>query len=765
MITKIHTGTSALPSAKAVHKGIIFAGNYLNREWTRRFILGTLLQSYEPPLSDQGVKRDSEALKGVASNPNKPMSAAAVEAALLKAQKVLSNAWGIPVRPLDSISEKRIFRLLARYACGEGLLSDEALNELNAALNRIPGVLWQLDDPSNMERFLECVGYVKRGDNLRRIAYPGELHYAPQAHAMIKPYLKDSLQRDGGDPYDQIRGLSPGPAYAIDSATTSEVDDAIGIELDPDTGQEIFTVYISDATVYCPIDSQIEHLTARLLSTTTYLPENVYFMLPKPIVEAATLRKDKPCRTFNVKFQVDERTGELTKFSISLGWLQQLRRITYDQVQPLLTPDVDQGDQNLETSASLGPRAPPPWLTSSDTHALRRIYNTALVRFRARMARTAANHTASITNCLPDPLIKVDGLRVVSLTDQVVCTQDSRLAVAEMMIAANEVCSRIAQANKIPIPYRGTRLQSSEHKLALGYTEPDGVSLMPSLDPAYMYTAQLMQLTIRQLGAVTRAIYHYVPIYHAGLDTTYYTHSTSPLRRHADMLVHHQLKVWLWLESKKQKFHSSPLTSHNHSSHFHPHQFIPEYAMATLCTNISTNQEQASLLQDRTARFWTLCYVQQLLHDHRGNAGERHFVCLVGETKDVMASPEYSRFVPNASRNFAALRSREDHLEPGIEVIYDTERDLRESTSSLLRQSTPEYRYISELYLPELQLVHTLYHNSPSVLVGAVVECRVTHVQPMQGVMELEVVTVREGKDERMLETLWMSGLVSHLDS
>ncbi|CCW64560.1 unnamed protein product [Phytomonas sp. EM1] len=764
-MAKICTGTASLPFSRAAHKEILFTGNYLTRSWARRFVLGTLLQSYEPSPPDKDINHVSDLLKGVASETSaKKVSTAEIEAALLKAQRVLSNAWGIPVKPLDSVSERRIFRLLARYACGEGLLSDEALDELNAAVNRIPGVLWQLEDLSNMERLLECVGYVKRGDNLRRIAYAGELHYVPQAHGMIMPYLADVLQRDGGDQHDEIRSLCPGPAYAIDSASTSEVDDAIGVEMDPDTGKEIFTVYISDATVYCPIDSPLEKVTARLLSTTTYLPEGVFFMLPKSILEVATLREDKPCRTFNVRFQVDEQTGELTKFSISLGWLQRLRRITYDQVQQLLTDDMGQGDKGLESTASLKSHPPPAWLTSSDTRVLRRIYDVAQIRFRARMARTAANHTSSISNCLPDPLIRVDELRVVSHTDQIVCTQDARLAVAEMMIAANEVCSRIAQANKLPIPYRGTRIPSSEHELALGYTEPDGVLLMPSLDPTHTYTAEQIQLSIRQLSAVTRAIYHHVPIYHVGLDTTYYTHSTSPLRRHADMLVHHQLKVWLWSQTQEQRIHKFSSIFRNHSSRFNSHQFIPEHAMATLCMNMSIKQEQASLLQDSTTRFWTLCYIQQLLLDYHGKDGERQFMCLVGETKDVMASPEYSRFVPTAGRNFAALRSRERNPALEIEVTHGRGSDLPESVNSL-HQSTPEYRYISKLYLPELQLVHTLFHNNPSVLVGAIAECRVTRVEPTQGVVEFEVVTVREKKDERILENVWMSGLVSHLDS
>lgn len=59
-------------------------------------------------------------------------------------------------------------------------------------------------------------------------------------------------------------------------------------------------------------------------------------MLPRPIIQAATLQEQNKCRTFNIRFSVDEVTGEVVNYSVHVGWLKQLRRLTYEQVQGVL---------------------------------------------------------------------------------------------------------------------------------------------------------------------------------------------------------------------------------------------------------------------------------------------------------------------------------------------------------------------------------------------------------------------------------------------
>ncbi|KAH9601308.1 Ribonuclease II/R [Trypanosoma melophagium] len=717
-----------------------FSGNYLNAMWTRRFILGSLLQRYDPTQDDKTL---------VSSSSPKAHDSAALDKELLRLQRTLAEVWSLPVQPLDSVSEARIFRLLARYATGEGALATEALSELNGVLSCIRGAPQHVEDPRHMERLLQALQYVKPGDNLRRAAFAGELHYPPSALSYMHAHLSEDVQQDGGDPFDCIREHADGPAYAIDSATTSEVDDAIGVHTDPSTGEEYFVVYVSDATVYCPFDSPLEQVTARLLTTTTYLPEGVFFMLPKPIVEAATLREDRPCRTFNIRFQIDEATGDVKNYSVGVGWLRQLRRITYDAVQSLYDGDTD---KHTESTTSL-----PPWMTVLDKHALQRIFNVAQRRFEARQSRARERF---IDANLPEPLIKVSGTRVLSVEDQIIATKDARLAVAEMMIAANEVCSRVAQANHLPIPYRGTRQLSMDHQVAQSYTEPQGVTKVASLDPQYVYFAEAMQHAVRKLSAVTRAVYFHTPIHHAGLDTYNYTHSTSPLRRYADMLVHHQLKVWLWRDSRRSG-RAPSLPSRKKNSLAMIEQPIAEHTIATLCSMISSKQEQSSLLQDSSQRYWLLRYIEQnILTKNRAH----RFISLVGDTRGVESAPEYTRFLPSFHCN-GRSENRECHRYIDNGILVDCLTPSTVPLAGRWQQRRHEYRYVSDIYIPELQFVHVVLHSLPEVVIGAVVECEVIEVCPTQGRLILRVVKVWGGGDERRFEPLWKKAILPSLDS
>ncbi|KAG5486553.1 hypothetical protein CUR178_07920 [Leishmania enriettii] len=789
--------SSTAPRKIVSHAAAQFSGTYLDVTWMRQFILGSLLQRYDP-------------LRYAPSSSSPSSATVQLELALFESQRLLSATWKLPVRPLDSVSEARILRLLARYAAGEGILSDTALELLQRVLERLPGAPTCISDPVHMRTLLELIGYVEPGDNLHRVAYAGELQYPPQAHAFMTDLLVEDRQRDGGDAFDAIRERRAGPGYAIDSATTSEVDDAIGVCVDPATGAKYFVVYVSDATLYCPFDSPLEQVTARRLTTTTYLPEGVFFMLPKPIVEAATLREDRPCRTFNVIFQIDESSGEVKNYSIAVGWLDQLRRITYDQVQEMINKEkgweMREGDGGASIEAAgrgkdassslplLAERAgdsthpPPAWMTSADKDNLFHILRYARLRLRTRLKRQEQQRqrgagiedgrewvpaTPPMDFSLPDPLIKVKGTEVLSVTDQVISTQDARLAVAELMIAANEVCSRIAQANHISMPFRGTRALSSDHLVAHYYTEPEGVQTLRSLDTSHIFLAEAMQSSVRHLSTVTRAIYHHAPLHHAGLDTTFYTHSTSPLRRYADMLVHHQLKTWLWQQRRGGGNCGKGTAASMEAA---PQQFIPEYAMASLCAMISTKQERASLLQDNSTRFWILRYLEDLERASAdaaaaargGRSGGAHnkktYVCLVGETRRVVAAPAYSRFACSSAKMSQLLSLPLASMSTAPSTVRRP-ASLQVDAVARWRQETPEFTYVSDVYIPEVQLAHTIAHHRDDVRVGAVLECHIARVQPTQGVLELVIERVLPGGDERHYERLWMGGVVSQLDA
>lgn len=652
-----------------------FTGNYLDASWTQQFILGFVLQTY------QAV--ESKASAGSSSS----------GVSVLSLQQELSEKWNLSVKPLDAVSTNNILTLLGRYATGQGVLSLEAIELLNSVLSRLGH--GDLEDPRNVVDLLHKVGFVEPGDNIRRLVFKGDLSCSTLDEAAVVEHVDKPT-----DVFDDIRDVVDEPVYAIDSATTSEVDDAIGVHVDG-KGVEWFTVYVSDATVHCPFDSLLERATARTMTTTLYLPEQVFFMLPKPIVEAATLRDDRPCRTFNITFRIHPERGHLFDYRVHVGWVNKLRRITYDAVQQL-----------YDHSSASPMSQTPAWVTAADITKLHRILEVARLRMATRMA-SAKN---KIESNLPDPLVKVRGTKVVSVTDQVLSTKDARIAVAELMIAANEVCSRVAQAHKICIPYRGTRVLSRDHELAKAFEEPDGVAAVEAAAPApslsrtddstaapvvVSYFAQAMFRNISALSSVTRAVYFHEPIHHTGLDTVFYSHSTSPLRRYADMLLHHQLKVFIAHQCGKRV----------------EEEYIPEYQMATLCSMISTKQEAAAILQDASTRYWILRYIWMTLLDC-GRQPARLLQCLVGSTRDVSASPAYGR---------------------GCASEWPGHTQITQCAVQSKKKTCP---YVSDVYIPELQITHVLYHDRVDARVGTTLSCRVARIEPDLNLLELDIVSV-----------------------
>lgn len=559
-------------------------------------------------------------------------------------QQRLSRCWQIPVSTTSATENASFLRTLGMFAVGRGAIAPDVLDVLRQGFNQ--SALGFLDDVGThvgMRNVLQSVGHWKPGDNPFRVIAAHNIQLSDVAHAHATSHTVVHV-----DDYDPLRQQVDFPVYAIDSATTSEVDDAIGLQHDA-SGREWITVHVSDATVHCPFGSQLELHSARALKTTTYLPEGVFFMLPKPIVEAATLRSDRPCRSFDVRFRINPDTGAVEDHSVNVGWCNALRRITYDAVEQL-----------LRAKAAVPMGLSPRWLTAQDVSNFHRLFELSVIRNNARRKRGSA-----FEGSMPDPLIVVEGTDVIDVKDQVLNTINARQLVAEMMIAANEVCALVAKQHGISIPFRGSRPRSSVHEAALSFQAPRGQRSLPlSTDAASLFAQSLVESRQRLFG-VTRAMYSAAPAYHSGLDTSDYCHATSPLRRYPDMLVHHQLKCVI-AEDEKRCFQSR----------------IEEFQMAELCGNASLTQEKSAIMQLQSERYWILSYLRKLTVLDPS----RHFSCLVGETRKIDACADGPR-PPNAT-------------------------------------------FVSDVYLPEVQLLHEVLHSDPAVRAGVGLQCCIAAIDP-----------------------------------
>jgi hypothetical protein len=648
----------------------------------------------------------------------------------------LSRKWKVETRPMDGMSRDALLRLLGQFSLGERRLPLETLELLDYVFVERLGIFQgSLKDQHQMRALLDWIGYAKPSDNLHRIVASHQILLRPEA---VK-FAEEMFPGEGieVDPYDALRENTPHNVYAIDSATTSEVDDAIGIHIDPKTGLEWITVFVSDATVYCPFDSDLEKSSARALTTTTYLPEGVYFMLPEKTVKAATLREDRPCRTFEARFRLDENTGQILDYYVTVGWCHNLRRITYDATQSLYD-DKKSAERTGTPYENRILSDTPSWATVNDVAILHRIHHYARKRLEERMKQPRG-----VSANLPQPLVKVKGTSVLSVEDQILCTIDARVAVAELMIAANEVCSRVAQEIDEPIPFRGSRPLSPVHEANVEYRPPLGLLTLPSTplassssSPQQLSTAfspsnggpannsslaEAIFRDIESLRGVTRAFYSHEPVYHNGLNTANYCHSTSPLRRYADMLVHHQLK-----------------TAIGRQQDIKVQEFIPNFQMAELCQLCSDVGNRNRLMQQKSVRFWVLRHLRDNVLPKEAPGFK------LAEVQGNTAGPG----------NSALGLSTGVVLQDGgyrLKCLVGQSTDI--SSTAFIRQvqrqrgSLPRFTISSDIYIPELQLTHTVLHSNPDVRAGSVVWCKILRLDPMLDVLQLEVDRVSAAED------------------
>jgi len=596
----------------------------------------------------------------------------AIEAALFAAQKAAALRKEVRLSPLDPNLIQKYNDTFAKYTLGDGAIPRDVLEEIHNTV--APFVNGDVrTSAESCRRLLECVGYVKPGDNLFRaqVEAKGGLRQSSNAEKRAKGCANVK------DPFDPIRVIVEDPVYAIDSISTSEVDDAIGIDED---GKYV-TVYVADATAYCQIDTPLDKGTGGKLATTTYLPEGVFFMLPKELVQAATLAPDRPCRCFHAKFFFnDDGSINLEDYTVGVSLAKCVRRITYNVCQDIL---------NNPASSSPPPSAPT-WMTSTDVAKILQLDRLRIRRKEHRIREGAWRLLAPKPSLEVNPatfMIKLKAQEQISL-------QGAYNLVEEMMVAANEVCTRFAVTSDTIIPFRVTRPLSNRHTINVSTSDTleDPLSLWPPgvLERSSSETSipsnevSALSRTIADdtlaLRSVTRAYYSHQQGTHSFLNTIYYCHATSPLRRYADMLVHHQLKATLALHNN-----IPPKTS--------GYEKFQVITMKDKCAKISKLSHDSKMLQAKSLMFWSLKYIKEEVKD-----------------KTIQAIVAY---------NYVS------------------------SASPLMSYSKAPY--VARIVLGRILLCTTLYHADSTLGPGDVVDLDVLEVCPIRLVLKLKLRARVEG--------------------
>lgn len=285
---------------------------------------------------------------------------------------------------------------------------------------------------------------------------------------------------------------------AIDDADTTEIDDALAVEVHHD-GSTTVHVLIADAADFVlprsPLDDE-----ARSRGATLYHPRGRHLMLPPALSEdVASLRPGAPRLALDFAVTVDAQ-GVTTQVTITEALIEVDAHLTYDTA-----------DAALEGS---GGEMPAPLIAS-----LRELLRLAGLRrqLRSKAGAIIMDRTEIIARVSSDGDV---------LLKRIETEAPSRRLVTEMMILACSEAAAFCRDRGVPTVFR--------HQ--------------PPPDEPIEWASDLIGDPVAQqevLRKLRKAELSLAPKPHTSLGVSVYTQVTSPLRRYQDLVMHHQIKAAL----------------------------------------------------------------------------------------------------------------------------------------------------------------------------------------------------------------------------
>lgn len=326
-----------------------------------------------------------------------------------------------------------------------------------------------LDEDENLDLYRESitVGFNQEQEG-----------WAKEAGERKEAILSDSSRMD----------LTSLKAISIDSASTTEVDDALSLEPLPN-GWRV-GIHISDASAWIEAESPLDKL-AQLRGTSLYLPDLQVRMIPEVLSEDfCSLVEGEARPAFSFLLDLDEDFN-LLSHKMVLSKVVVHQRMTYEQM-----------DEILESEKSDSTWAP-------------------LLSFAEKLKEERGKRGALLVD-----FSNVD-LKVTS-EGEVVVERESRdglaqTIVSEAMILANHLGAKALHEAECPALYR--------------YQDAPEIKLeelpMHDLKPHHRY--KLLR-SLKKSSLDSEALFHH------GVGVSHYAQMTSPIRRYLDMMLQRQLK-------------------------------------------------------------------------------------------------------------------------------------------------------------------------------------------------------------------------------
>jgi exoribonuclease II len=352
----------------------------------------------------------------------------------------------------------------------------------------------------------------------------------------LKTKLPDILAKDRLD----LREIE---TFTIDGTETKDMDDALSLETTI-KGYRL-GIHIADVASIITPDSALEDEIYRR-ATSIYTADSTVTMLPANLSQnLASLKanEDRPTISYLVELNSE---AEILDFKICRAIIRVSQNLNYDQVDRLLYDETEESD---------------PQLANVDT--LLDLWKIISKLEEARLAKGAIQFNRREMNA------KLINGKIV--LEEIADDTPGRKLVSELMILANHLTAKFADANKIPIVFRGQEKPEVDlNTVALDI--PEG--------PARQY---------QRLKNLKRSIIGIQASKHFSLGLSCYTQATSPIRRAVDYLT--QQQIVCFLETNKLLYDKD--------------------TVERKLLEIEAQQDEATKIQRERNRYWLLKYLQQ----------------------------------------------------------------------------------------------------------------------------------------------------------
>lgn len=326
--------------------------------------------------------------------------------------------------------------------------------------------------------------------------------------------------------------------FTIDGADTKDIDDAISLKMVD--GYYELGVHIADVSHYVTENSPLD-LEAQRRGTSSYLADSVIPMLPHKLSNGiCSLNEGVPRLALSFIMKIDSR-GKIVDSRIQKSVIKSRKKMTYKAVNDIIERDiVEPGyEEFVETLKEMNVLA----------HIIR----------DDRTRRGASDFDIDEAKIICDENGKCIDVKKRT-------RGEGERLIEDFMIAANETVARTVESLGYPGVYRVHDVPKPE-KISkfIAFCNNTGCKIkgkFENMNPkifqkllAQVKVPEEVQSIYKSLAvrSMPKAFYDFVNIGHFGLASKSYAHSTSPIRRYPDLLIHRLVKKYLFSHEIDEK--------------------------------------------------------------------------------------------------------------------------------------------------------------------------------------------------------------------